>query len=74
MSPVQRRSNAPMSLASASMSPAEFNALQRVGNGLAKHLPDRHRAVLLAMKLVAITLGGVIVLTEAGRQRLATRR
>lgn len=59
---------------SASISPAEFNALQRVGNGLAKHLPHRPRAMLLALKLVAITLGGAIVLTEAGRRRLAAGR
>ena len=74
MSPAQRHPNAPMSLASASISPGEFNALQRVANGLAKHLPDRPRARLLALKLVAVTLGGAIVLTEAGRQRLAVGR
>ena len=55
----------------ASLSPAEANALRRVSNGLAKHLPDQHREVLLSMNLVAITLGGNIVLTEAGRQRLS---
>lgn len=52
------------------LSPAELNALRRVDSGLANFLPPAHKRVLIDMKLVAMTCGGRLVLTEAGRARL----
>ena len=56
---------------SAALSPAEVNSLRRVASGLANYLPSAHRRLLTAMRLVAVTGGGRLVLTQEGKQRLA---
>lgn len=56
----------------AALSPAEVNALRRVGSGLAKFLNPSHRDMLIGMGLVAYNAGGNLVLTEPGRQRIRT--
>jgi hypothetical protein len=56
--------------ANAVLSPSELNALRRVANGLAQHLPPIHKDLLISMGLIVVNLSGRLVLTEAGRQRL----
>jgi hypothetical protein len=55
----------------AALSPAEINALRRIANGLANFLSADHLDVPTSMGLVSSTLAGHLVLTEAGKQRLA---
>jgi hypothetical protein len=55
----------------AALSPGEVNALRRVASGLANFLAPNHRHLLISMGLITLTLGGHLVLTEEGRQRLA---
>jgi hypothetical protein len=53
------------------LSPFEFNCLRRVGSGLANFLSSYHRDRLMSIGLVSLTLGGRLVLTAEGKQRLA---
>ena len=55
----------------ASLSPAEVSSLRRVASGLAKFLSSDARELLMSMGLISLTLGGRLVLTEEGKQRLA---
>jgi hypothetical protein len=54
----------------ASLSPAEVSSLRRVASGLAKFLSSDARELLMSMGLISLTLGGRLVLTEEGKQRL----
>ena len=55
----------------ASLSSAEVSSLRRVASGLAKFLSSDARELLMSMGLISLTLGGRLVLTEEGKQRLA---
>jgi len=55
----------------ASLRPAEVSSLRRVASGLAKFLSSDARELLMSMGLISLTLGGRLVLTEEGKQRLA---
>lgn len=55
----------------AALSPAEVNALRRVGHGLANFLPRAHRDRLVSLRLVTVNGGGRLVLTQVGKERLA---
>ena len=56
----------------APLSPAELNALRRVANGLADVISTSHRELLVSMGLIAVTPQANLVLTQKGRERLAT--
>jgi hypothetical protein len=53
------------------LSSAEVNALRRVASGLANFLSSDVRELLKSRGLINLTLGGRLVLTEKGKQRLA---
>jgi hypothetical protein len=57
----------------APLSAAEINALRRVRSGLAKFLPGAHRMRLVSLGLIAVTVGGRLVLTQGGKEQLAER-
>jgi hypothetical protein len=54
------------------LSPAELTALRRVGRGFARHVPEHHQDTLVALGLVALDMGGRLVLTAKGQQRVRT--
>jgi hypothetical protein len=54
------------------LSLAELNALRRVGHGLANFLAGRHRERLASLALITTDGRGRLVLTQHGRERLAT--
>jgi hypothetical protein len=53
------------------LSPVELTALRRVANGLAGSVLPNHRDLLILMGLAGLAPNGDVVLTEAGKQRLA---
>jgi hypothetical protein len=55
----------------APLSPVELNALRRVASGLADSISTGHRVLLVSMGLIAVTLQGILVLTDEGRARVA---
>ena len=55
---------------SASLSPAEMNALRRLGSELASSVPTEMRGLLLSMGLVRVNKAGRVKLTEEGKRRL----